>query len=215
MEFTDKQITSLREKVKARLSEKRFNHTLGVENMAVRIGRMCLPERISELRVAALLHDISKEYSEAEHFEIAKRHNVSFSEADLASPALWHSITAPLVVMEDFSELATDDILDAVRNHTAGSPDMSLFDQIILLSDYIEEGRKYRMCTEVREDFFERAALARSREECILALHHATLSSLNNTINEFVSRGRAYHERTKATRNAILAKTERQNNGSN
>lgn len=215
MIFSDNQIDSLRERVSGRLSEKRFLHTLGVEEMAVKIGELCLPDRLSELRVAALLHDISKEYSEAEYFEIAKRHNIRFSDEDLLAPALWHSITAPLAVLEDFSKYATEDVLSAVRNHTTGSPDMTLFDEIILLSDYIEDGRKYKNCIDVRDDFFARVKAAENRDEYILALHYATFSSLENNLKEFVSRGKPYHSRTKATRDAILKKIERQTNGSN
>ena len=215
MKYTEKQIDALREAIKGRLSEKRFNHTLGVEAMAVKIAKKCLPEKINELRVAALLHDISKEYSEAEHFEIAKKHNASFSEADLMTPALWHSITAPLVVMDEFSLFATDEIKGAIRNHTAGSPDMSAFDEIIFLADYIEEGRTFLMCTEVREEYFKEIMTAKTREECILVLHRAMVLSLENTIKWFVSRGKTYHERTVLTRDAILKKLERQNNGSN
>ena len=70
MKYTDIQIDLLRREVCQRLSEKRYNHTLGVEKMAVLIGGYCMPESIDRLRVAALLHDISKEYSEAEYLEI-------------------------------------------------------------------------------------------------------------------------------------------------
>lgn len=215
MKFTDEQINSLRIRVKERLSEKRFIHTLGVEEMAIKIGILCLPERIDELRVASLLHDISKEYSEAEYFEIAKRHNFTFSEEDLESPALWHSITAPFAVIEDFPEYANEDILSAVGNHTTGSADMSVFDEIILLSDYIEEGRKYKNCIDVRKRFFDDISAASNREEYIFALHFATYTSLENNIKEFISRGESYHSRTKAARDAILKKTERQSNGNN
>jgi predicted HD superfamily hydrolase involved in NAD metabolism len=143
MKYTENQIDFLRLEVGKRLSAKRFSHTLGVERMAVKIGEKCLPDRIDELRVAALLHDISKEYSEAEHLELIKTYNFSLSDEDLASPQLWHSITAPFVVMRDFPEFRGEDILSAVRNHTVGAPSMSVFDEIILLSDYIEDGRRY------------------------------------------------------------------------
>ncbi len=215
MKYTEKEIDALREIVKGRLSEKRFNHTLGVEAMAVKIAKKCLPEKINELRAAALLHDISKEYSEAEHFEIAKRYNVSFSKADMMTPALWHSITAPLVVMEEFVQFATNEIKGAIYNHTAGAPDMSVFDEIIFLADYIEEGRTFLMCTNVREEYFNEIMAAKNREECIFVLHRAMVLSLDNTIKWFVSRGKTYHERTALTRDAILKKLERQNNGNN
>ena len=143
MKYSKEQIDRLRAQVEKRLSQKRFVHTLGVEKMALLIGEKCLPERLDELSAAALLHDISKEYSEAEHFLVAKRHNITMTEAEKNESALWHSLTAAAVVTEDFPEYVEPDILSAVYNHTVGSPDMSVFDEIILLADYIEEGRKY------------------------------------------------------------------------
>ena len=215
MKFSDKQISTLRSKVRDRLSEKRFIHTLGVEEMTVKIGMACLPERVDELRAAALLHDISKEYSEAEHLLLAKRHNITLTDEDLSAPALWHSITAAAVVIDDFSEYASEDILSAVSNHTVGSPDMSLFDSIILLADYIEPGRKYEKCVTLRDSFLSELDAAKDKDSKILALYRAVYISLDNNIEELLSRGRAFHSKTLATRDAIFAKAERHNNGNN
>ena len=210
MYLTEDIIDVIRGYVRERLSEKRFIHTLGVEEMAIKIGQMCLPDSINELRVAALLHDISKEYSEAEHLEMAKKHNVCFSEDDLEAPAIWHSITGPLVIMDELPSFADECVLSAVRNHTGGAPDMSVFDEIIFLADYIEEGRAFIMCQQVREEFFALAAEAHSYEDYLQALHRATFSSLQNTIKFFVSRGKSYHQRTEHTLKAIRDKIERQ-----
>ncbi len=209
MKFSETQINDLRFEVKKRLSEKRFIHTVGVEEMAVQIAEFCLPNMVDKIRVAALLHDISKEYSEAEHFLIAKRHNIVFSDLENSSPALWHSLTAAAVIMEEFSDYADRDVLSAVYNHTVGSPEMSLFDEIILLADYIEEGRIYQNCINVREKFFIDIRKATNFKQKVCALHEATLSSLNNNINEFVSRGIVYHERTRLTRDEMINKIER------
>ena len=213
MKYTDIQIEELRHRVEERMSKKRFLHSLGVEKMAAYIGQRVLPESVSELRAAALLHDISKEYSEAEYFLTIKKHNLTLTEEDLATPPLWHSITAPGVVADEFSEYADEDVLSAVYNHTVGSPDMSVFDEIILLSDYIEEGRQYKACIDLREKFLADLAATDASDEAVLALHRAVAESLTNNINEFVSRGKSFHKRTGETRDAILAKTERQNNG--
>ena len=209
MRFTEQQIESLRLKVKERLSEKRYIHTLGVEDMAVEIGKACLPDRIDELRVAALLHDISKEYSEAEYLELMKRHNIALTEWEINEPALWHSMTAGGVIKEEFPEYATADILSAAYNHTVGSEDMSVFDEIILLSDYIEEGRRYPTCVGLREEFLAELNSAETVSEAIFALHRAVAKSLDNNIKEFVSRGKRYHYRTELTRDAILKKIGR------
>ena len=209
MKYSEKEILALRSSVEKRLSEKRFAHTVGVERMAVKIGQIILPDKLDLLRVAALLHDISKEYSEAEYFSILKSHNIALSDEDLAAPALWHSMTAPFAVRSDFSVFADDEVLSAVYNHTVGSPDMSVFDEIILLSDYIEDGRKYKNCVELRESFLSELDLAKTKSDAIFALHRAVAKSLDNTINEFISRGSSYHSRTLLTRDAILAKLER------
>ena len=209
MKFSKEKIDFLRRKIGERLSEKRYRHTLGVEKTAVFIGEKCLPNKLDELRVAALLHDVSKEYSEAEQFEIIKKHNVPITDEDIASPALWHSITAPYVVLRDFSEFADRDVLSAVANHTVGSPDMSVFDEIIMLADYIEPGRPYQMCIDVRKGFLDLLDKATTKEECVHALHVACVAALNNTISEFVSRGAVYHNKTKATRDALLITIER------
>ena len=213
MKYNEKQIETLRLEVGKRLSEKRFNHTLGVEKMAVLIGKKTMPEDLNELRVAALLHDISKEYSEAEQILLMKKHNIELGEGEVCEPALWHSITAPKVIENDFPEYASEAVLSSAYNHTVGSPNMSIFDEIVLLSDYIEEGRKYDKCVSLRAEFLSEFEKADSVDAMIISLHKAVAKSLDNNIQEFISRGRSYHQRTELTRDAIYSKIERQNNG--
>ena len=209
MKFTKQQIDDLRLEVGRRLSEKRFSHTLGVEKMAAFIGEKIMPESVDRLRAAALLHDISKEYSEAEYLLTFKKHNITLSDEDKQTPALWHSISAPWVIGDEFSNFSDEDILSAVYNHTVGSPDMSIFDEIILLSDYIEEGRKYRGCIELRDSFISELSVAKSIDEAISSLHKAVAISLENTINALEKRGEFCHSRTKATYAWVLAKIKR------
>ena len=181
--------------------------------MAVKIGEKCLPESIDLLRLAALLHDISKEYSEAEYNLLFKKHNIVLSEEEIYEPALWHSMTAPAVISEDFPDFASENVLSSAYNHTVGSPDMSDFDEIILLADYIEEGRQYSVCVLLREEFLAELSLADCTDKALAALHRAVYKSLDNNIKEFVSRGKKFHHRTKLTFDAMFKKIERQNNG--
>ena len=215
MKFTNNQIDLLRAEMKKRLSNKRFIHTLGVERMAVIIGEKCLPNEVDSLRIAALLHDISKEYSEEEHLTLLERYNVKLDDGEYDQTPLWHSVTAPLAVREHFSSFATEQILSAVRHHTVGCPGMNTFDEIILLSDYIEEGRTYEKCVKLRESFLRELSNTEEADQCIVLLHSAVVKSLDNNIQEFVSRGKAFHERTLLTRDAISNKIEGKNNGRN
>ena len=206
MVYNEQQIGKLRNEVGNRLGEKRFSHTLGVERAAVKIGEKILPDKVSLLSVAALLHDITKEYSAKEHIDIMNKHLRFVSESDILAPSVYHSLTAPFVISKEFPEFSTDEVLSAVLNHTVGAPDMTLFDEIIFVSDYVEEGREYISCVEVREKLMAVIDSDADREECISALHDATIAALDNTIISVIKRGGYLHEKTVMTRNAFLGR---------
>lgn len=209
MKYTNEQLNSLRLSVSKLLSKKRFLHTLGVEKTASFIGEKMMPDKVSELRAAALLHDISKEYSEAEYFSLFKSEGIQLSNEDLQTPSIWHSLSAPGVIKKSFPSFDEPSIISAVYNHTVGSSDMTLFDEIIFLSDYIEEGRKYESCIKVRSAFISFLEKNDNENQLILVLHEASLQALQNTILELASRNKHCHTRTLETRDALLLKTER------
>ena len=60
MNITEEMLTELREKITPWLTGKRLVHTLAVEDMAVKLGKLYLPDQTEKLRAAALLHDITK-----------------------------------------------------------------------------------------------------------------------------------------------------------
>ena len=51
----------IRDIVKGFVSEKRFSHTIGVENEAYALGMIFIPEKAEKLKLAGLLHDITKD----------------------------------------------------------------------------------------------------------------------------------------------------------
>ena len=140
--FCNFNASDLEKKVSRALSERRFSHSLGVANTAALLSRFCLPECERELWVAGILHDITKELSRKEQLSILNTHNVKLSEAELESEQVLHSYTAPFIIESEYPSYATENVLSATRNHTVGDENMSIFDEIIFLADYIEEGRK-------------------------------------------------------------------------
>ena len=205
MSFSDMQIDELRRCVGERLSEKRFFHTLGVEQAAIRLGCFLCPEDIQELRCAALLHDVTKELSHEEQCEILEKERITDPD-DLSSTSIHHSLTAPYVIKRDFPEFATESVLSAVRRHTTGDADMSAFDQIIFIADYIEDGRTYTACVEVRERLYDALGKAERREDMEAALLVAALSSIDNTVESLVNRSIPIHGRTLLARESIRRK---------
>lgn len=200
MRFSDNQIDFLREKIADRLSEKRFSHTLGVLRAAERIGKSFMKIDVSELSAAALLHDVTKELCFEEQLALFFDVGITLSDSDIKSPLILHSLSAPFVVKRDFPEFATDNVLSAVKNHTTGAPGMSLFDEIILISDYIEDSRTYESCVAVRDALYSALAACRTESECEIALHKSVYESLVFTEMDVIKRGRFLNERSVSTK---------------
>lgn len=152
-EITDAMLEELRKYVVSTLSPHRAAHVLSVERTAAYMAELLLPQKIASVRCAALLHDITKELNSKKHLQILGECGIIISDEYQTTPSLLHSVTATAVIPSLFPELATGEILSAVRWHTTGKPDMSVMDKIIFLADYIEDGRTYESCIAVREYF--------------------------------------------------------------
>ena len=91
--FNDKALSALRFTVSKNISEKRYKHTLGVEKMARYLGEIILPDKVNELSVAALLHDIAKELSYEEHLDLVSTLDY-ITKDDLETKPALHSYAA-------------------------------------------------------------------------------------------------------------------------
>jgi nicotinate-nucleotide adenylyltransferase len=153
--ITNDDILSLREKVRAYLTEKRYAHTLAVERMAEYLGKIYLPEKINELRCAALLHDITKKCDLEKQLQYCSEFGIIVCDYDILSPKTFHAKTAECVVRRDFSDFATPDVLSGVRWHTTGHDGMTVFEAIVYLADYIEDTRTFPDCVTLRQYFYD------------------------------------------------------------
>ena len=79
---------------------------------------------------------------------------------------------------------------------------MSLFDKLIFVADYIEEGREHTSCIAAREHFFSMIEGGVSPEK---ALDQILLSILEGTIQYLNARGFSICEDTILARDAILS----------
>lgn len=167
-EIKEEDILSLREKVRGYLTEKRYAHTLAVERKAEELGKLYLPEKTDELRCAALLHDITKKWDFEKQLQYCEKFDIMMGRYDILSPKLFHAKTAESVAKRDFSEFATPDVLSGIRWHTTGHDDMTLFEAIVYLADYIEDTRTFSDCVVLREFFEEGLHRGDDREELFI-----------------------------------------------
>ena len=199
-------IDTLRTKIEQRMSSYRLAHTLGVERAARALGELYMPDDIDELCKAALLHDITKECSTEEHVAILKRNGIEVSEDHLKSPKILHSKTAEFEASRLFSEFINDRICQALRYHTTANKDMTLFDAIIYLADYIEDTRTFVDCVTVREYFWSAEPQNMTFEEREKHLWKTVLLSLDMTVRDIEASGGYVSSETVFAREAIAKK---------
>lgn len=126
---------------RARLSDKRYTHTLNVKKMAVKLaGRYGAdPEQAA---LAALLHDTAKEMPAAEMLALLRRYPALAEGAENRPTPVWHGVCAAILARTEWG--VTDEaVLSAVACHTTGKPGMSLLDKILFLADMTSAERDW------------------------------------------------------------------------
>ena len=204
--ISEETLRDLRLGISKNLSEKRFAHTLGVEEMAARIGEIYCPEKVNLLRAAALLHDITKELTAEEQEEIVHRHNLEMSRDMAEAPSTQHAFTASLVIPELYPHLADEEIVNAVKYHTTGRADMTLSEKIIYLSDYIDCTRTYPDCVELRDMFWSADVVEMTEQERIIHLDRVLLRSFDMTIADLMARNKNISRETAEARESLKKK---------
>lgn len=176
--------------VKKQLTERRYVHTIGVMETAIKLARKYgADEKKAEL--AAIFHDYAKYRSKEEMEKCIVEENMP---ADLltANIELWHAPVGAFLVEKE-AGIKDNEILDAIRYHTTGRAGMTRLEKIIFLADYIEPGRKFPSVDEVRQ---------LAEEDLDLAL----IKALQNTISFLLGKNQPIYPDTFHTYNDLLIK---------
>lgn len=195
-EINEKDLDNIRRSVTDSLSAPRAAHVLSVERTAERMGRILLPGDVMRLRAAALLHDITKEYSFTEQCALCRRYDIPLTERPEDIAKTLHARTGAYVARERFPSIVDREIFLAVFRHTTGDRDMTVFEKIIFLADMIEETRTYPLCTALRDTFFSGVAEAQTAEERVNILDAVCFKALSETILMLVKNDRVVADET-------------------
>jgi len=199
------------------ISGKRLAHTYAVERECRVLGALFAAhpmlmseEDVYKLRIAALLHDITKEKSVPEHTELANHYRIPLSDLEKSAPKVLHAQTAPPLARESINAkigccVVDDAVCDAIRTHTTGAAHMSLIGKLLYLADYIEETRTFEDCITLRHCFYDTvdnckddaAALNRHLDQVLLC-------SFDMTIRDLLDHHAPIDPNTTAARNALL-----------
>lgn len=203
--ITEEMLDTLRSDVAKHLSERRYEHTLEVEKMAGILAGIFCPDKLLDLRAAALLHDITKEYDEKVQVSMLSKPGIEFKKEERLAPKTFHARTAALLIPEIYPEFVDDDVVGAVRWHTTGRAGMSLCEKLLYLADYIDYSRTFEDCVKLRDFFFSKKLESMSEEERLRHLDATLLMSFDMTINAILAEGRVISPDTISARNELIS----------
>lgn len=202
--INENMLDTLRAGVREEMSEKRFRHTVEVEKMAEYLGMLYTPERIPELRAAALLHDITKEYPTELHLEVCAARNIELDADTLFAPKTLHARTAAALIPEKYPRFALPSVIGCVRWHTTGRAGMTLPEKLIYLADYIDMSRTFEDCVRLRELFMSAQPEKMNDRERTAHLRDILITSYDMTISCLVSDGLPISRDTVEARNELV-----------
>ena len=179
-----------KELVRSRLSDKRYEHTLNVKKMAVKLARRYGADE-DRAALAALLHDAAKEIPKDEMRELMRAYP-QYGEGGEERPVpVWHGVCAAILARTQWG--VTDEaVLSAIACHTAGKPGMSKLDKIVYLADMTSAERDWPGVERLRK--LERKDL-----------DAAMLAALKQTNDFVLSEGKPLDPMSKAAYEDILA----------
>ena len=203
-EITEEMLVALRDRVRSNMSDKRFVHTLAVEDMAARLCALFCPAHTQSMRAAALLHDLTKELGAKAQIELCEQLGLSVTDFDRAAPKTFHARTAAALIERDFPDFDDSMIVNAVRWHTTGHADMTLTEQILYLADYIDDSRTFEACAKLRQMFWDAEPANMSEKERLFHFYRVLMRSFDMTVADLVEEGKQIAPDTVNARNSLL-----------
>ncbi|MCI8332505.1 MAG: HD domain-containing protein [Clostridiales bacterium] len=159
------------------------------------------PDLLEKAEIAALLHDISKNFSYTLQLDVIKKHALPVTSEDLETLEVLHAFTGAAVAKELFPGLVDDAIYDAIFYHCTGKENMSLLEKILFIADYIEPNRSYESCVKVR-------CFYQQNKESENVLDQAVYLILEETIDYLTRKKEKINSRTIQARNDYIQKQE-------
>ncbi len=185
-------IENIIENLKNTLEEDRFNHSIGVMEMAVKLAEIHGVD-VKKAELAGLLHDCAKNIPYDEMYKMCENYGIELDEVTMKQPGLVHAFLGAYIAKRDYG--VDDEIYDAIYYHTVGKPDMGLLTKIIYISDSIEVNRDYDGVEDLRNLAYE-------------DLDRALVMQIDNTIRSVLKKQTLLHTNTIDTRNYYLERTK-------
>lgn len=133
-------LEEINEYVKQKLSEKRYNHSIGVmeraEELALKYG-----VDVEVSKKIGIAHDVAKELAEEEKLKYVEENNIEIDEIEKENTGLLHAKIGKDIAIKKFG--FTESMGQAIANHTTGNKDMDIYSKILFIADRTSKERKF------------------------------------------------------------------------
>ena len=171
------------------LSEYRYKHSVNVAKEAVRLANRYGADA-QKAETAGILHDIMKDASPEDQLKIMERSGIILTDVEKNAQKLWHAISGALYVEQELG-IQDQEILDAIRYHTTGRPEMGLLERVIFVADFTSAERDYD-------------GVKKMRAAADISLERAMLEGVTFTIRDLSARQKPIHPDSLATYNWMI-----------
>ncbi len=183
-------IDSIKLYLERELSQKRYNHSIGVADEAVRLAKRYSVDT-DKAYIAGLVHDCAKEVHNSEALKLlSDKYDVLIDDVAMHTHKILHGPLGACIA-RDLFEIDDAEILDAIEFHTTGKADMSMLTKIIYIADYIEPNRNFEGVDELRHLSYK-------------DINQAIVKGIDFTISELVEKGMLLHPDTIHARNYLI-----------
>ncbi|MGV0027218.1 bis(5'-nucleosyl)-tetraphosphatase (symmetrical) YqeK [Phormidesmis priestleyi] len=176
--------------LKVHVPEARVRHILRVEQLAIALAQIHQLD-VEKAAQAALMHDLAKFFKPQRLLQMVQDEGQILDPVDEANPHLLHAEAGAIVARDEFG-IRDEDVLQAIRDHTLGSPGMSPLSCVVYLADGLEPGRGNAPELEALRQI--------SRQDLEEAIWRASDHSLRHLLNAH----HLIHPRTVLTRNWFM-----------
>lgn len=179
------------EQLKNSLDKKRFIHSIGVCETAVKLAKKYGADE-EKAYIAGLLHDCAKGMKIPEQLEKCSEYGIELDRESLMCPPVIHAPIGAEIAKREYG-IDDEEVLNAIRRHTVGGIGMTLLDKIIYTADMIEPSRDFEgveRLREIAESDMETAFFESVKQSLIFnitenkLIHPNTLYSYNEAVSD-------------------------------
>ena len=194
MEKVEELLNKIDNDLKKVLSEKRYNHSLGVMKKAEELAKIYKID-VDKAKLVGLAHDIGKELSKEEMLEYARENNIEVDSVEEVNVGLLHAKIGADICKKKYG--FSQDMQNAIKYHTVGNENMDLLAKIIYVADKIEDGRTYNSEEKMKE-------LQVVRDLATKDINKALVYEIDSSITYTIQKHKLIHPDSILTRNMLL-----------